>query len=50
MSLQHVTQSMSECLDLLGPGQCGIDVAVDLREHAVSDQVLKLLLITHVTV
>jgi hypothetical protein len=41
---------MRKQLDPLGPGQGGVDVAVDLGEHAVQDQVLELLLVAHVAV
>jgi hypothetical protein len=41
---------MSECLDLLGPRQCRVDVAVNLGEHAVKHQVLELLLTPDVAI
>jgi hypothetical protein len=50
MVLEHVAQPMGEQLDLLGPRQCVVDVAVDLSEHPVNDQVLQLLLTTDVTI
>ena len=50
MVLQHLAQPMGEQLDLFGPGQGGVDVDVDLGEHAVQDQVLELLLVADVAV
>jgi hypothetical protein len=50
MSFQHGAQSMSECLDLRSPRQRRVDVAVDLGEHAVDDQVLELFFAPYVAV
>jgi hypothetical protein len=36
--------------ELFGPGECGVDVAVDLGEHAVQDEVLESFLAAHVAV
>jgi hypothetical protein len=41
---------MREHRELLGPGLGGVEVAVDLGEDAVKDQVLELLLVAHVAV
>jgi hypothetical protein len=41
---------MGEQLELLGPGLGGVEVAVDLGEHAVKGQVLELLLVADVVV
>jgi hypothetical protein len=50
MVLQHRAQPMGERLDLLGPGLGGVEVAVDLGEHGVKDQVVELLLVADVVV
>jgi hypothetical protein len=41
---------MGEQLELLGPGLRGVEVAVDLGERGVKDQVLELLLVADVAV
>jgi hypothetical protein len=50
MVLQHLPQPMGEQLELLGPGLGGVEVAVDLGEHGVKDQVVELLLVADVVV
>jgi hypothetical protein len=39
-----------ERLDLLGPGEGGVELGVDLGQHPVQDEVVQLLLVVHVPV
>ena len=50
MVFQDLVQPVRERLDLLGPRQGVADVAVDLGEHAIQDEVLELLLAADVAV
>jgi Hsp20/alpha crystallin family len=50
MGLEHLTQSMGEELELVGPGLGGVEVAVNLGQDAVKDQVVELLLVADVVV
>jgi len=45
MVLKDRPQPVRERLDLLGPGEARIDLAVDLGEDPVEDEVVKLLLL-----
>jgi hypothetical protein len=50
MGLEHLAQPVGQDLELLGPGQGGIEVDVDLGQDAVKEQVLELLLVADVVV
>src|SRR5215208_5501661 len=50
MGLQDLTQPGGQELELVGPGQGGVGVEVDLGQDAVKDQVLELLFVAEVVV
>jgi hypothetical protein len=50
VGVEHRAQPVGDHLEPLGPGQGGVDGAVDLGEDAVKDQVLELLLVADVAV
>jgi hypothetical protein len=50
MGLEHLAQPVGQDLELLGPGQGGIEVDVDLGQDAVKEQVLELLFVADVVV
>ena len=50
MGLEHPAQPMGQDLELLGPGQGGVEVELDLGEHAIEQQVLKLLFVADMVV
>jgi hypothetical protein len=50
MALEHRAQPMGEQLELFGPAQGGVEVAVDLGQDAVQQQILELFLIPDVVV
>ncbi len=50
MGLEHLAQPMGQDLELLGPGQRGTEVDIDLGQDAVEEQVLELLLVADVAI
>ena len=50
MVFQDRAQAVREDLDVLGPGTGVIDIAVDLGQNRVEDEVVELLLVAHVAV
>ncbi len=50
MVLEHRTQPVRQYLDPLGPGEGVIHSAIDLGQHPVDEEVMKLLLAAHVAV
>jgi hypothetical protein len=50
MGLEHLAEPMGQDLELLGPVQGGVQVEVDLGQHAVEEQVVKLLFVADMVV
>jgi hypothetical protein len=50
MVLQDLAEPVGQELELVGPGQGGVQVEVDLGQHVVKDQVMELLFVADVMV